>query len=74
MQKPLDILIIEDVPADAAAIEAELREAGIAFTTRQIETREAFAEELDRQRPDIDLFARTRLHFRRLSHRSCKVT
>jgi len=55
MHKPLDILIIEDVPADAAAIEAELRGAGIDFTTRCIETREAFAEALARQPPDIVL-------------------
>jgi len=55
MHKPLDILIIEDVPADAAAIETELRNAGLAFATRRVETRAALAEELDRQRPDVVL-------------------
>lgn len=54
MKQPLDILIIEDVPADAAAIEAELREAGVAFTARRVETREAFLRALER-RPDIVL-------------------
>ncbi len=54
MKQPLDILIIEDVPADAAAITAELREAGISFTARRVETRAAFAEALE-QRPDIVL-------------------
>ncbi|MEY2410193.1 MAG: hypothetical protein QOF48_2863 [Verrucomicrobiota bacterium] len=55
MQAPLEILIIEDVPPDAKAIEAELREARIDFRSRRIETRAAFAEELERRRPDIVL-------------------
>ena len=55
MQPSLDILIIEDVPADAAAIESELREAGISFKSRRVETREGFSEELERRRPDIVL-------------------
>ena len=55
MQHSLDILIIEDVPADAQAIEAQLHEAGIRFRSRRLETREAFAEELERRRPDIVL-------------------
>jgi two-component system sensor histidine kinase UhpB len=55
MHKPLDILIIEDVPADAAAIEMELRNAALSFATRRVETRGALSAELDRQRPDVVL-------------------
>ena len=55
MHKPLDILIIEDVAADAAAIETELRNAAVAFATRRVETRGSLATELGRQRPDVVL-------------------
>lgn len=52
---PLDILIIEDVPADADAIEAELRECGILFAARRADSRDAFLSALDHHAPDLVL-------------------
>src|SRR5262249_35407100 len=51
----LNILIIEDVPDDAAAIETELRQEGVRFRARRVETREALLSELRRSPPDIIL-------------------
>ena len=51
----LDILIVEDVPADADAIEHELQEESIPFTARRLQTREAFLEALHGAMPDIVL-------------------
>ena len=55
MDKEFRILILEDVPTDAELIERELRKAGVAFTSRRVETREAFLSSLDEFRPDIIL-------------------
>jgi signal transduction histidine kinase len=55
MRKELDILIIEDVPRDAEAIEAELRQEAVAFRARRLETREQFIEALENAPPDIVL-------------------
>ena len=55
MDTELNILIIEDVPDDAAAIETELRREGVRFRARRLETREAFLSELRRSTPDIIL-------------------
>lgn len=51
----LDILIIEDVPSDADAIEAELRGADLAFAPRRVDSRETFLAALGRQTPDLVL-------------------
>jgi two-component system sensor histidine kinase UhpB len=55
MKKELDILIIEDIVHDAELLEEELRIGGIAFTSRRIQTREAFLRELRHGPPDIVL-------------------
>jgi two-component system sensor histidine kinase UhpB len=55
MDTELNILIIEDVPDDAAAIETELRQEGVRFRARRVENREAFLSELRRSTPDIIL-------------------
>jgi two-component system sensor histidine kinase UhpB len=55
MAKELNILIVEDVPQDAAAIEEELREGGIRFHARRLETRAQFLKELASFEPDIVL-------------------
>jgi two-component system sensor histidine kinase UhpB len=55
MKKELDIIIIEDVVRDAEAIEAELREARLPFTSRRLESAEALRAELERSVPDIIL-------------------
>ena len=55
MNERLRILILEDNPADAELIEHELREAGVVFISNRVETKEAFAKELDAFYPDIIL-------------------
>ena len=40
------ILILEDMPTDAELLEHELRKAGIAFSSRVVETRGGFIKEL----------------------------
>jgi signal transduction histidine kinase len=55
MRKELDILIIEDVPRDAEAIEAELRQEAVPFRARRLETRQQFIEALENAPPDIVL-------------------
>ncbi len=53
MDKELDILIVEDVPADADAIEAELRQEGVRCRARRVETRDHFLAELRQAPPDL---------------------
>ena len=55
MDKELRILILEDVPADAELEEHELRKAGLVFTSKIVDTREAFLKELDEFFPDLIL-------------------
>ena len=55
MDKELKILIIEDVPSDAEAIENELRREHIPFHAQRLDTREAFLEALRNSPPDIVL-------------------
>jgi two-component system sensor histidine kinase UhpB len=53
MDKELDILIVEDVPGDADAIEAQLRQEGVRFRARRLETRDEFLAALKNSPPDI---------------------
>ena len=53
--RELRILILEDVPADAELVVHELRKGGIAFTSRHVETGEAFLRELHEFAPDLIL-------------------
>ncbi len=55
MDKELRILILEDIPADAELEEHELRKAGLVFTSKVVDTREAFLKELDEFFPDLIL-------------------
>ena len=55
MDKELRILIVEDVPADAELEEYELGKSGLVFTSKVVDTREAFLKELDEFFPDIIL-------------------
>ena len=55
MDKELRILILEDSPADVEIQERELRKAGLVFTSKVVDTREAFLKELDEFSPDIIL-------------------
>ena len=53
MNRPLQVLLIEDSEDDAALLEIELRRAGYAPTCSRIETPEALHSELARQRWDL---------------------
>jgi len=55
MNEELKILMVEDMPTDAELNEMELRRAGISFTSRLVETEEAFLEQLEEFVPDIVL-------------------
>ena len=49
------ILILEDVPTDAELVERELRKAGIEYSSRCVDTRDAYLEQLEDFSPDIIL-------------------
>lgn len=51
----LRILILEDVPSDAALEEDALRDAGLIFAMLRVDTREAFEQALDEFKPNIVL-------------------
>ncbi len=51
--RELRVLMLEDTPTDAELAERELRKAGIAFTARRVDTRDAFEHALEEFRPDI---------------------
>jgi len=58
MNQPIEnirILMLEDVPSDAELEKIELQDAGLAFTSLRVETREAFEQALDEFKPDIIL-------------------
>lgn len=55
MRKELNILIIEDVPRDAEAVEEELRSEGLHFNSTRVETKEDFLKALQTFSPDIVL-------------------
>ena len=49
------ILQLEDEPTDAELVENALREAGLSFTAKRVDTREAFMQALEDFKPDIVL-------------------
>ncbi len=55
MEPKLNLLLLEDVRADAELVERELARAGIQITARRVETREDFIQELSSSPPDIIL-------------------
>jgi two-component system sensor histidine kinase UhpB len=55
MNEELKILIVEDVPRDAEAIEQELRNEGVPFRARRLENREEFLAALESFAPDVVL-------------------
>jgi PAS domain S-box-containing protein len=55
MSQTLRILLVEDVPTDAALMEREIRKAGVDFTSQRVETREAFLAALEKFGPDLIL-------------------
>jgi len=55
VEKELHILILEDVATDAELIERELQKGGIKFTSKRVETEEAFLSGLKEFAPDLIL-------------------
>jgi len=55
VSKELRILVLEDVPADVTLIDHELRQAGIPFQVKRVETRDQFTRELEHNPPDLIL-------------------
>jgi PAS domain S-box-containing protein len=55
MEPKLNLLLLEDVRADAELVERELKRAKIPFATRRVETREDFLKELSCSPPDVIL-------------------
>ena len=55
MQTELNILIVEDIPSDAEAMENELRNGAIRFHAKRVETKAAFLQELQSFSPDLVL-------------------
>lgn len=49
------ILMLEDVPVDAELTQRELKKGGVLFTSRRVDTREAFLEELENFSPQLVL-------------------
>jgi len=55
MENELQILIVEDDPADAIRMTHELRKQGLKFRSVRIETRDDFMRALKEQPPDLVL-------------------
>jgi PAS domain S-box-containing protein len=55
MNNEIRVLILEDAPVDAELAERELRRAGIVFTSKRVDTKDAFVRALEEFSPDIVL-------------------
>jgi CheY-like chemotaxis protein len=55
MKKDLRILVLEDVPEDAALIRAKLQHGGISFQAKRVDTRDEFLREIEDNPPDVIL-------------------
>ena len=55
MKEEIRILMIEDVSADVVMINHALREGGLNFRTKRVESREEFVRELEQEPPDVIL-------------------
>src|SRR5258708_13527896 len=55
MKKELSILCVEDVPADVVRVNHALREGGMSFRSKRVDTQEAFVHELEDNPPDVIL-------------------
>ena len=63
MDPTLNILLLEDIGADAELVERELKRAKLCFAMRRVETREDFLRELAGSLPDIILADYSMPHF-----------
>lgn len=55
MKKELRILCVEDVPADVVRLNHALREGGMSFRSKRVDTQAAFVHELEHNPPDVIL-------------------
>src|SRR5258708_30008009 len=55
MKKELSILCVEDMPADVIRLNHVLREEGMSFRSKRVDTQEAFLHELEHNPPDVIL-------------------
>ncbi len=55
MQNEIRILILEDLASDVVMINHALREAGLRFRTKRVETRDEFLQQLQHEPPDVIL-------------------
>ncbi|MBI4659465.1 MAG: response regulator [Verrucomicrobia bacterium] len=55
MERRIHILMIEDEGADADLIQHHLRQSGVAFSARRVETESEFLDEIGNRPPDIIL-------------------
>lgn len=55
MKKELQILFVEDVPADALMVNHALKRAGLSFTSKRVDSKAIFIHELKRNPPDVIL-------------------
>lgn len=55
LKKEVSILCVEDVPADVVRLNHALREGGMSFRSKRVETQEAFLHELEHNPPDVIL-------------------
>src|SRR5579859_7064077 len=55
MKTELSILCVEDVPTDVAMLNHALREGGMSFRSKRVDSEEAFLHELQHNPPDVIL-------------------
>ena len=55
MIKELQIIIIEDMPSDVLLVNHELRQSGLLFRSKRIDSLHEFVHELERHPPDVIL-------------------
>jgi PAS domain S-box-containing protein len=55
VSKPIRILYVEDLPADAVLVNHALRKAGLKVRTKRVDSKRVFIRELDQHPPDLIL-------------------
>src|SRR5258706_11033696 len=55
VKNDIRILYVEDVPADAVIVNPALRQGGLTFRTKRVDSRDAFLHELEHNPPDVIL-------------------
>src|SRR5947207_8676008 len=55
VKNEIRILYVEDIPADAAMVNHALRQGGLTFRTKRVDSKSAFLQELEHNPPDLIL-------------------